>query len=260
MTVPPVSRREVHAVDAMPDQGFATKVVSDQPVVVERTVYLAGGGGHSATGVTDPAKTWHFAEGSTTDGFDTWVIIQNPNRAPATVVMSFLREQGAPLTQQVVVAPTGRLAYNTRQVVSGERFGLRLDSDQPIVAERTMYFGGRPDGTGTGAHASAGATDLGTAWILLDGSPRTPYQEQILVANPGGQSAHLKVEYLRADGKSATREFDVSGQRRLTIDVNATAPDKTVASRVTSDRPVVVERSTYFNDGSGGTNSMGRRF
>lgn len=259
LTVPPVSRREVRATDVMPDQGFATKVVSDQPVVVERTVYLAGGGGHSATAVTAPARTWYLAEGSTIDRFDTWIVIQNPNRAPATVMLSFLREQGPPLTQQVVVAPTGRLAYNARLVVPGERFGLRIDADQPIVAERTMYFGGESDGDGTGAHASAGSTDLDTTWYLLDGSPRSPYQEQILVANPGSASARLKIEFLRGDGTSTTRELDVPAQRRLTVDVNATVPDPAVVTKVTSDKPVVVERSTYFNGGSGGTNSLGRR-
>lgn len=259
LTVPPVSRREIHALDVMPDQGFATKVVSDQPVVVERTVYLAGGGGHSATAVTAPARTWYLAEGSTQDGFDTWIIIQNPNRAPATVMLTFLREQDAPVTQQVVVAPTGRLAYNARLVVSGERFGLRLDADQPIVAERTMYFGGDPDGNGTGAHASAGSTDLDTTWYLLDGSARAPYQEQILLANPGNASAHVRLEMLRGDGSTTTRELDVPAQRRATFELKSTTKDPAVVTKVTADRPIVAERSTYFNDGSGGTNSMGRR-
>ena len=259
LTVPPVSRREVHAIEALPNTSFATKVVSDQPVVVERTVYMAGGGGHSATASPVMAKTWYLAEGSTIDGFDTWIVIQNPNRAPAAVNLTFLREQGQPLEQRVVVAPTGRLAYNARLVVTGERFGLKAESDQPIVVERTMYFGGRPDGTGTGAHASAGSPDLGTSWHLPDGSAKGEFQEQVLVVNPGGAGARLRLEFLRGDGKATVREMDVGAQRRVTIDVNASIPDPAVVTRVTADQPVVVERSTYFNGGSGGTNAMGRR-
>jgi len=39
---------------------------------------LAWSGGHCVTGVTAPATDWHFAEGTTREGFDEWLCLQNP--------------------------------------------------------------------------------------------------------------------------------------------------------------------------------------
>ena len=258
LTVPPVTRREVRASEVVPETTFATKIVSDEPVVVERTVYLAGGGGHSATASPVTSKAWYLAEGSTLDSFDTWVLLQNPNRAAATVRLTFLREQGPPVEERVVVGATARLAFNARQVLVGERFGLKLEADQPIVAERAMYFGGRPDGGGTGAHASVAAPEPARSWYLPEGSTRSPFEEQVLLANPGSGPARVRLEFVREDRGVVTREVEVPGLRRLTVHVNAEVPDAAVVTHVTADQPIVVERSIYFN-GSGGTNALGMR-
>jgi hypothetical protein len=39
--------------------------------------------------------------------------------------------------------------------------------------------------------------------------------------------------------------------------VNAEVPNTQLSARISSDQPIVVERSSYFNGGSGGTNSLG---
>jgi hypothetical protein len=258
LTVPPATRRELRANEVVPDAAFATKVVSDEPVVVERTVYLAGGGGHSTTASPVTSKTWFLAEGSTLDGFDTWVLLQNPNRAAATVTLTFLREQAPPLEHKVVVGATARLAFNARKAITGERFGLRLEADQPIVAERAMYFGGGPDGAGTGAHATVGAPEAARSWYLPEGSTQAPFEQQVLLANPGPAAARVRLEFYRTDGSVVTRDLQVPAQRRQTVIANTEVPDAALVTRVTADQPVVVERSIYFN-GSGGTNSMGLR-
>jgi hypothetical protein len=53
--------------------------------------------------------------------------------------------------------------------------------------------------------------------------------------------------------------FSVGPTTRLTLDVNPNVPDVNVALRVTSDRPIVVERTTYFGrpTGLGATSSTG---
>ncbi|MDY6794524.1 MAG: DUF362 domain-containing protein, partial [Actinomycetota bacterium] len=40
---------------------------------------LAWSGGHCVTGVGEPSTTWNFAEGSTREGFDEWLCLQNPD-------------------------------------------------------------------------------------------------------------------------------------------------------------------------------------
>jgi hypothetical protein len=62
---------------------------------------------------------------------------------------------------------------------------------------------------------------------------------------------------MRADGSITKREYTARGRSRLTINVNEVLPDSSVGARITSDEPVVVERSSYFNDGRSGTNSIG---
>jgi hypothetical protein len=256
LSIPPTSRRSLHANEIVPQSAFATKLVSDQPIVAERTVYLAKGGGHATLASPVTSKTWYLAEGSALDHVDTWLLIQNPGRSPASVTVTYLRENGQQAERRLTVGATSRAAVNARQDVAGERFGYKVEADQPIVVERAMYFGGAPDGAGTGAHASVGAPEPAKTWFLPEGSTQSPFTEQVLVANPGGAPTHLRVDFVRPDGSSTSREYNLAPLSRLTIDVNAEAPDTPVATHVNADQPVVAERSTYFST-SGGTNSLG---
>ena len=44
---------------------------------------------------------------------------------------------------------------------------------------------------------------------------------------------------------------------RATVDVNHLAADADVSAHVTAERPIVVERTTIFAEGAGGTSSPG---
>jgi hypothetical protein len=257
VTVPAMTRQDVHTNDLVARSAFATKIVSDQPIVAERSVYLARGGGHNTLASAVTSKNWYFADGSTDEGIHTWILIQNPTRNPTDVTVTYLREDGSTIQQKLTVGATSRVAINTREALDGERFGAVVEANQPIVAERAMYFGGAVDGSGTGASDSLGAPDLAKAWYLPDGTTVAPYHEWILVANPGDERAEVKVEFTLADGGNVTREYDVDGHRRLTIDVDAEVPNARLSAKVSANQPVVVERSTYLENGSGGTNSLG---
>lgn len=260
IAVPPTSRRSVYVNDYVPQSTFATRIGADQPIVVERSVYLAKGGGSGTLAASSPSKTWYFADGSTEGGFDSWISLYNPTRRQATATLTYLREGDGPVTQQVTLDVGGRASIHADPDLAGPRFGLKIEADQTIVAERAMYFGGGSDGKGTGAHASVGAIDTAKVWYLPDGSTQAPYQEKILVANPGADPSHLRIDYIKGDGSTVTREYDVDGQSRLTIAVNEEIPNAQLSARVTADQPVVVERSTYFSLGAGsngGTNSFG---
>ena len=255
--MPPTSRRSIHANEVVPEAAFATKISADQPIVAERTVYLTNGGGHGTMASPVTSKTWYLAEGSTQDGFDTWILIQNPGPTPATARLTFLRESGQPIEQRVTVGPTARATLNARAALAGERFGMKLEADQPLVVERAMYFGGAPDGRGTGGHASVAAPELAKTWYLPEGSTQSPFTEQLLVANPGGATAHVRVDFIRSDSGVGGQEYELGPASRLTIDVNSEVPNTQLSARISSDQPIVVERSSYFNGGSGGTNSLG---
>jgi hypothetical protein len=251
----PSSRASIYTNQDVPSSSFSTKIVSDQPIIVERAVYLAGGAGHGTTAAPSTSRTWYLAEGSSQEGFESWLLIHNPGRSPVEVKLSYLREQGPPVEQRTMVGAGSRSAINAREALSGERFGLSIEADEGVVVERAMYFTGR-DGQ-TGSHASFGAPALARTWHLPEGSTQPPFTEQILAANPGSSSAHLRMDFIQSNGEVLTREYDLPSMRRLTVDVNAELPHQAISTRVASDQPIVVERSVYFSAGSGGTNSLG---
>jgi len=125
-----------------PDQAFATRIDSDQPVIVERAMYWAGGG-HNTIGLTGTSQTWFLAEGFTGAGFGTFILIQNPNPDPATVTVTYMLDDGTNLTRSHTVPAESRYtiaAHDPAEVGPDQAFATRIDSDQPVIVERAMYW------------------------------------------------------------------------------------------------------------------------
>jgi N-acetylmuramoyl-L-alanine amidase len=97
-TVPPRSRQKLSVGEkgqAGPNKDVSTRVVSDQPIVAERTIYFDDGsyrGGHSSIGVRGGGRRWIFAEGATHPGFESQLVIGNPNSTPANVKVEFFKQ------------------------------------------------------------------------------------------------------------------------------------------------------------------------
>ena len=78
--------------------------------------------------------------------------------------------------------------------------------------------------------------------------------------NPQNQPVNVQVEFRPQDGDApAPQRFSVAATSRLTLDVNPSVQDGNVALHVTSDRPIAVERVSYFArpTGLGATSSTG---
>jgi len=249
--LPPQTRVSFDANDVLPTAGFATAVTSDLPIVVERSMYFSDGGGHGTIGVKTPGKTWFLAEGDTRKGFDTWILMQNPNATVANVAVTFIRETGEPVVAYYALDGQTRLSLHADQVVSNARFGARIESDQAIVVERSVYVV-----DGAGGHNSVAVPIPSTEWYLPEGSTQSPYQESLALLNPNADPVQADVTFMQADGTPPqTSTFLLRPRSRLTIDVGAIVPDAEVSTRVIADKPIVVERSMYF--GRGATNSPG---
>jgi subtilisin family serine protease len=254
--VPPMSRKSVFVNLLFTTSGFATQVTSDQPIVVERAMYFDDDqGGHDTLATPSPGLTWYLAAGASRGGFDTWLLVENPGAAPATVKVSFITDAGNVVTQPLFVLPHSRQSLYTDPLVPNAVYGMRVDSDQPIVAERAVYFDG-----GHAGYDSAAVAAPATEWFLPEGSTQGSFEEQLNVLNPQSQAANIQVDYRPEQGDAPPpQRFSVSPTSRLTIDVNAQVPDANVAMRVTADRPIVVERVSYFArpGGMGATSSTG---
>jgi subtilisin family serine protease len=254
--IPAMGRRSVYVNALFSTSGFATQVTSDQPIVVERAMYFDNGqGGHDTIATSLPGRTWYLAAGASRGGFDTWLLVENPGNNPATVKVTFMSETGTVLTQPLFVLPHSRASLYTDPLVPNSAYGLRVDSDEPIVAERSVYFD-----TSRSGFDAAGVAAPATEWFLPEGSTTGSFEEQLAVLNPQNQPANVQIEFRPQDGDvPPPQRFSVGPTTRLTVDVNPSAPDANVSLRVTSDKPIVVERVSYFarTSGLGATSSTG---
>lgn len=242
---------------------FSTRVVSSQPLVVDRTVTWkpgAGHGAHAETAVAVPAATWFLAEGATHSGFNLFYLLQNPGNATASVRVRYLRGAGAPLEKVYTLPPQSRTTIwvNLEQfdglgaaLVSAEvSAAIEVQDGPPIIVERAMYRA-RPGQTLGAGHVSAGVTAPATDWFLAEGATGEYFDLFLLVANPSDQDAQIEATYLLPDGMTVIRAHTAPANSRYGIWVDhedARLADTAVsmAIRVVNGVPVVVERSMWW--------------
>jgi subtilisin family serine protease len=254
--IPPMGRKSVYVNQLFTTSGFATQVTSDQPIVVERAMYFDNDqGGHDTLATPMPGRVWYLAAGASRAGFDTWLLVENPGSAPASVKASFITDAGMVISQPLFVLPHARTSLFTNPLVPDATYGMRIDSDQPIVAERAVYFD-----SGRAGFDSTAVANPATEWFLPEGGTGGSFEEQLNVLNPQNQAVNVQVDYRPEQGDPPPpQRFSVAASSRLTLDVNPNTPDTNVAMRVIADKPIVVERVSYFAraTGQGATSSTG---
>jgi hypothetical protein len=255
-TLDPQSRATVH-VDALPGleaTAASVEVRSEAgvPLAVERSMfwdktYYAG---HTAGAVNGPGLHWAFAEGSQ-GFFDTYLLVVNANATAATVTINFLVEGAAPVTRVINVAASSRLTLGARDVaeLANRSFGITVESTQPVIAERAMYFGTTAKKLWSGGHASGGTTPA-TTWYFAEGATGGFFDTFLLMSNPGDAPANVTVNYLLDSGAVIPVSKVVPAHARLTVNVETEADARLLnaafSMQVTSDLPIVAERSMYW--------------
>jgi len=245
----------------LPFSEFAMVVESPIPLVAERRMVwdrTRQYGSHSGTGVASPGTTWHFAEGATIAGFQTFFLLQNPGEMPATVTMRYLLAAGVTQERTHVVPPRSRLTVWANQEgppLDAAEFSTTVIADAPIVAERAMYRDA-PGETFAAGSVAAGVASPGTSWFFGEGATGTFFDTYLLIANPGDAPATVTATYLRAydpqQPSTATpvvRSYQVAARSRLTIWVVQEAPelkDTQVSTQLVSDQPIVAERTMWW--------------
>lgn len=233
-----------------PDKDLSVKLTSETPVIVERPMYFKYGrkwpGGHVVMGQNYPDTTFYFAEGTTREGFQTYLCLQNPNDDVANVKVTYMFSEGQPQEQQVALPPHSRSTIDVNQQVGpGKDVSITVESDVPILAERPMYF--KYQGRITGGHVVIGATEPGMHFFLAEGTTRAGFTTYLCILNPGDNTANVTIRYMFTDGQMVEKVIAVAGKSRQTIDVkNDIGAEKDVAMEIISDQPVVVERPMYF--------------
>ncbi len=238
-----------------PGKNVSLRVDSLMPITVERPMYFAyptaGGevldGGHCVMGVTQPAREWYFAEGTTRPGFDEWLTIQNPSPTQtATIACEYMQASGGSLTRTYGVPPATRATVNVNAEVASADVSMHLTSNADIICERPMYFNYR--GAWTGGHCVAGANAPRNAWYFAEGTTREGFDEWLCVQNPTDIAADVEFRFMLDGGRVVTESLNVPARARRTLHVpEVVEPGRDVSAAVTcAATPIVVERPMYF--------------
>lgn len=221
-------------------------------VVAQRSMYFnyrGITGGHTARGC-EASTAWYFAEGYTGTGFDTYLLVFNPQTDTAAVDISFMTPEGI-RNSSLDVPPLTRQTVRVNDILPGAEVGMKLCSDRPVIAERAMYFNSNGR---TGGSDSMGASGLSREWYFAEGYTGGDFDEWLLMANPSNQEVTATVGFQRSDGVIFERELTVKATSRTTIHVDEVPglEDAQVSATITASAPgLVAERAMYFTYNGG---------
>lgn len=246
--------------------GF-TSNPSVRGVAVERTIERIAAGkysdGDTSLATSNPNTNYYFAEGYTGIQFQEYLVLLNPSPT-LTATVNILRapDQSSGITSTLpaigpyVLAPYQRITLNMRALnlsASAKSIGLIVNSNNPIVAERTQYFGpgggSAKAGMAEGQGSTTASKQLNFAYgSVVDITPTVPPTSDvqqtiddrafITIMNPNiagqvvagttagtaaapGSSAHVTIQ-LRAEDGSLLGFFinDVDPGTRFTLTNN----------------------------------------
>jgi hypothetical protein len=127
-------------------ESFSAVAGGGNGVIVERAMYGNNRKwAHNTIGVTAPATAWYLAEGSTGAGFETWVLVQNPNPNNVSVDLTFMTPSGEVHGPTASVPANSRMTFNVADYVRNtDEVSTKVESSGPtgadgVIVERAMY-------------------------------------------------------------------------------------------------------------------------
>jgi len=152
----PNSRKTIRVNDALPNKDFSTKVSGTKPIIAERAMYWDNGTGeacHDSVGMASAHTSFYLPDGQTSEGRETYTLVQNPNSSPVTVEITYMTPTGAGnKTFTDTIAANSRMTYNMVDKGIGGRAAIMVTSKtsgKKIMCERAMYWNARGAGTDT---------------------------------------------------------------------------------------------------------------
>jgi hypothetical protein len=271
--VPPRSRASFPVNDIL-GEGYqaSLELRSDTPVVAERPMYFdytgPGGkhwqGGHCAAGAVSLSTRHHFAEGTTRNGFEEWLTIQNPNAVDITVNASYQMGtgQGESVDGGYAVPAGSRITvFVPLETGNGKDVSVLLSSTLPFLAERPMYFDyHHGDIVAQGGHCAMGIPLPSMQWFFAEGYTGAGFDEWLCLQNPASTDALVRVAYFTQEtGMLPARELTVPAGSRVNVMVDddaGTGYQLSCGIEVVSGPGIVAERPVYFSSPGGGGGSI----
>jgi sugar lactone lactonase YvrE len=210
--------------------------------------------------------TRFLAEGATSAFFDVQLALLNPGTTSADARLTFQKTDGSSAQRTLSIPAHSRATVWPRQVsgMATAEFATVLDSDQPLVLDRTMTWDSRLGGYGT--HAETSTASPATTWYLAEGATHSGFDLYYLLQNPSAAAAEVEVRFLLPDGVPplVTRHtVGASSRFNLWVDGVPGLANTDVSAVIISTNgvPIIVERAMYLSAGgqfwAAGHNSAG---
>lgn len=275
LTIPANSRTTLRLSDYLPDTwSISTLVASEVPVVVERSMYWDKRvtrypyemmGGHANLGLpalmstsfemyASPQRSTSqfFPEGSTA-GFDTWILLFNPNQAAAQATVTLMDAGGPVVNEQVTIEPLSRKTVHLNKLLpDANEVATRVESASFLVVERSMYWdpaaSAKQPCEMIGGHATSGSPGAAKSWYVAEGATAGGFETFVLLQNPTKSAANVSLGFMGTSGIARQAAVTMPPESRSTVKVSDFVPDNfQVSTSVTSDVDIVVERSMYWD-------------
>lgn len=247
---------DLNPADVIGARSFSTKIecLEGKQIAVERLMSWSQnppgemGEAHSSIGVNAPSNIWYLPEGSSKWGFECWLLVQNPNPVPATVLLTYMIEGSGPQTVTKSVGPNSRSNFFMADDIGLADASIKVESNVKVIAERAMYRNGRREG-----HGSIGTTAPATDYYLAEGTTGYGFTTYVLIQNPNNATNVVNVTYDTNAGPVTQPAFTMQANSRKTIRVNDVLPGKDMSTHVHGSLPLIAERAMYWDSGYGET-------
>ncbi|MBU4174238.1 MAG: hypothetical protein KKB90_01060 [Actinobacteria bacterium] len=253
ITLPAMSQTTLFPIDDLGEKDFSTKVecLEGKAIAADRTMFwfgedAASESAHCSIGVTSPAKTWYLPEGSTNYGFETFLLVQNPNDSEVRVEVTFMKEDGPLPLEPFNMPANSRRTIRVNDDMPNADFSTKVEADKPVIPERAMYRHNRSEG-----HDSIGTTSPAQDYYLAEGTTGWGFTTYVLVQNPNDTDTDVTVTYMTGSGPVPQAPFTMPANSRHTIRVNDVMPDTDFSTQVTGTNPIIAERAMYWDSWAG---------
>ncbi|MBN2169489.1 MAG: IPT/TIG domain-containing protein [Actinobacteria bacterium] len=247
----PKSQLTVHPADVLGIMDFSILVncQEDRPLSVDRTMAWTGNGalsqeGHSSIAATTPSKTWYFPEGSSSWGFECWLLIQNPNNYEAICQVTYMNEDSTPVMVEKRVPAKSRQSFDISTDIGNRDVSMKIESSIPIISERAMYRNFRREG-----HDSIGAIKPSNDYYLPEGCTgyANDFETWILVQNPQDTANKVAITFFTESGMIDGPVIEMPANSRITIKASDHVGNNVdVSTKIHGEKPIVSERAMFW--------------
>ena len=199
--------------------------------------------------LTVQPPVYHLAEGATGSFFSTDLLLANPNGTEAPVVITFFKDDGTTVIQNVTLGATSRATIRVNEIAGLEAAAFSTSvtstSGARSIVERTMWW----DATGYGAHTEKANAGAARQWYFAEGSQGF-FRTYFLLLNPHAVETVAHVTYLLEGEPAVQRDYPMAATSRLTVDAgdDAALANRSFGAVVTFDMPGMAERAMYFGE------------